>query len=65
VPRIVVEVAYNEVQKSPKYKSGMALRFARIARIREDKTAEEADTIEKVRQIFEEQFLKKGRYKTD
>jgi len=65
VPRIVVEVAYNEVQKSPKYKSGMALRFARITRIREDKTAEDADTIEKVRQIFEEQFLKKGRYKTD
>jgi DNA ligase-1 len=65
VPRIVVEVAYNEVQKSPKYKSGMALRFARITRIREDKTAEEADTIEKVREIFEEQFLKKGRYKTD
>jgi DNA ligase-1 len=65
VPRIVVEVTYNEVQKSPKYKSGMALRFARITRIREDKTAEEADTVEKVREIFEAQFLKKGRYKTD
>jgi len=36
-PQIVVEVAYNEIQKSPKYKSGMALRFARITRIRDDK----------------------------
>jgi DNA ligase-1 len=65
MPRIIVEVSYNEVQKSPKYKSGMALRFARITRIREDKSAEEADTIEKVREIFEAQFLKKGRYKTN
>jgi DNA ligase-1 len=65
VPKIVVEVAYNEIQKSPKYKCGMALRFARITRIRDDKEAEEADTIEKVREVFEEQFLKKGRYRTN
>ena len=64
LPRIVVEIAYNEVQKSPKYKCGMALRFARITRIRDDKTAEEADTIQRVEEIFERQFLKKGRYKT-
>jgi DNA ligase-1 len=64
VPRIVVEVAYNEIQKSPKYKSEMALRFARITRIREDKTPEQADTIQRVRDIYERQFLKKGRYKT-
>ncbi|MEM3550873.1 MAG: ATP-dependent DNA ligase [Candidatus Bathyarchaeia archaeon] len=63
-PKIVVEVAYNEVQKSPKYKCGMALRFARITRIREDKTPEEADTIQKVREIYENQFLKKGEYKS-
>jgi DNA ligase-1 len=63
IPKIVVEVAYNEIQKSPKYKSGMALRFARITRLREEKTPEEADTIEKVREIYEGQFLKKGRYK--
>jgi DNA ligase-1 len=62
LPRIVVEVMYNEVQKSPKYKCGMALRFARISRIRDDKTAEEADTIQRVREIYERQFLKKGRY---
>jgi DNA ligase-1 len=64
VPKIVVEVTYNEIQKSPKYKCGMALRFARINRIREDKTPEEADTIQHVREIYEKQFLKKGRYKT-
>ena len=65
IPKIVVEVVYNEVQKSPKYKCGMALRFARISRIREEKTPEEADTVRRVREIYEGQFLKKGRYKTD
>ena len=65
IPRIVVEVLYNEIQKSPKYRCGMALRFARINRIREDKTPEEADTIQKVREIYEKQFLKKGRYKAN
>jgi DNA ligase-1 len=65
LPKIVVEVAYNEVQRSPKYKSKMALRFARITRIRDDKNPEDADTIAKVREIYERQFAKKGRYKTD
>jgi len=65
VPKIVVEVTYNEIQKSPKYKCGMALRFARINRLREEKTSEEADTVQRVREIYEKQFLKKGRYKTD
>ena len=60
VPKIVVEVAYNEIQKSPKYKCGMALRFARITRIRDDKTPEEADTIQRVREIYASQFSKKG-----
>ncbi len=61
-PKIVVEVAYNEIQRSPKYECGMALRFARITRIRDDKSVDEADTIQKVRGIFEEQFKKKSRY---
>jgi DNA ligase-1 len=65
LPKIVVEVAYNEIQKSPKYKSEMALRFARISRIRDDKNPEDADTIEKVREIYEMQFAKKGRYNTE
>jgi len=63
IPRIVVEVAYNEVQRSPKYECQMALRFARITRVRDDKTPEEADTIQQVREIYERQFEKKGRYK--
>ena len=62
VPRIVVEVAYNEIQKSPKYKCGMALRFARIARIRDDLDSEDADTVQRVREIYEKQFEKKARY---
>jgi DNA ligase-1 len=61
-PLIVVEVAYNEIQKSPKYKCGMALRFARITRVRDDKSPEEADTIQRVRKIYEKQFEKKARY---
>jgi len=65
IPRVVVEVAYNEIQKSPKYKSEMALRFARITRVRDDKTPEDADTIAKVREIYERQFAQKGRYKAD
>jgi DNA ligase-1 len=64
-PKIVVEVAYNEIQKSPKYQSQMALRFARITRIRDDKSAEDADTIQRVRKIYERQFQKKGRYKPE
>jgi len=62
LPRIVVEVVFNEIQKSPKYKCGMALRFARITRIRYDKSPEDADTIKKVRRLYEEQFEKKARY---
>jgi len=62
LPRIVVEVAYNEIQRSPRYKSGMALRFARITRIRDDKTPDEADTIEMARRIYERQFEKKAKY---
>ncbi len=62
-PQIVVEVAYNEVQKSSRYECGMALRFARITRIRPDKSPEEADTIQRVREIYKRQFTAKGRYK--
>ena len=61
LPKIVVEVAYNEIQRSPKYESRMALRFARITKIRDDKTPEEADTIETVRKIYESQFERKAK----
>jgi DNA ligase-1 len=50
-PEVVVEVAFNNIQKSPQYKSGMALRFARIVRFRPDKTAAEADTIQTMRAL--------------
>ncbi len=63
IPKIVVEVAYDEIQKSPRYKSQMALRFARISRIRDDKTPEEVSTIEQMQEIYERQFKVKGKYK--
>jgi len=50
-PEVVVEVAFNNIQNSPKYESGMALRFARIVRVRPDKTAEEADTIQAMHRL--------------
>jgi DNA ligase-1 len=50
-PEQVVEVAFNDVQESPHYPGGLALRFARVKRYREDKRADEADTIETVRAI--------------
>jgi DNA ligase-1 len=51
-PELVVEVAFNEVQASPQYPGGVALRFARIKRYRTDKTPAEADTIDAVRAIY-------------
>ncbi len=65
MPKIVVEVAYNEIQRSPKYKCGMALRFARIVRVREDKDVGEADTLQRIKEIFERQFEKKGKWVED
>ncbi|MDQ4084491.1 MAG: ATP-dependent DNA ligase [Actinomycetota bacterium] len=50
-PELVVEVAFDGVQHSPRYPAGMALRFARVLRHREDKTAAEADTVGTVRAI--------------
>jgi ATP-dependent DNA ligase I len=57
-PEVVVEVAYNDIQRSTQYECGMALRFARIVRIRDDKSAEEADTIDAVARDFERQAVK-------
>ncbi|MDB4960195.1 MAG: ligase ATP-dependent Dnl1 [Myxococcales bacterium] len=50
-PELVVEIAFNDVQRSSQYPGGMALRFARLVRYRDDKTAAEADTIDAVRAI--------------
>jgi len=46
---LVVEVAFDGVQRSPRYPGGVALRFARVKRYRTDKRAAEADTIDTVR----------------
>ena len=54
-PELVVEIAFSDVQASPRYPAGLALRLARVKRYREDKPASEADTIATVRQIFERQ----------
>jgi DNA ligase-1 len=55
-PSIVVEVAFNEIQRSPHYSSGFALRFARITRFREDKRPEDADTKQRLSQLYRDQF---------
>jgi DNA ligase-1 len=51
-PKIVLEVAFNNVMKSDRHESGYALRFPRIVRLRPDKSPEEADTIERAEEIF-------------
>lgn len=60
-PRTVVEVTFNEIQKSAQYPSGLALRFARITRIRDDKPPGQADTLQTLRGLYERQFRTKGR----
>lgn len=57
-PEVVVEVAYSDIQRSPKYEGGMALRFARIVGVRSDKSPAEADTIEAVAAAFDRQVVK-------
>jgi DNA ligase-1 len=52
-PELVVEVAFNDVQTSPTYPGGLALRFARVKRYRPDKQAAEADTVDAVRRIHQ------------
>ncbi|MFL6226546.1 MAG: ATP-dependent DNA ligase, partial [Actinomycetes bacterium] len=52
-PELVVEIAFDGLQRSPRYPGGLALRFARVVRYREDKRADEADTIDTVRAIYD------------
>ena len=59
-PKIVVEIEYDEIQQSERYPSGKALRFARIKQIRYDKSPEEADTIQRVNDIYNSQFRRKA-----
>jgi DNA ligase 1 len=57
-PKIVLEVAFNNMMRSTRHESGYALRFPRIVRLRPDKRPEDADTIETVKEIYERQHAK-------
>jgi DNA ligase 1 len=57
-PKIVLEVAFNNIQQSSRHESGYALRFPRIVRIRTDKSASEIDTLESVAKLFARQTSK-------
>jgi DNA ligase-1 len=59
VPKYVFEVAYQEIQKSPKYESGYALRFPRFIRLRDDKDVSEADSIKRLEDLYNLQFKRK------
>jgi DNA ligase-1 len=50
-PELVAEIAFDTVQRSPRYPGGVTLRFARVIRYRPDKRADEADTLESVRAL--------------
>ena len=54
-PQIVLEIAFDRIQESKRHKSGYAMRFPRIARIRDDKSVDEISTIDEVRKIYEGQ----------
>jgi DNA ligase-1 len=54
-PEIVVEIAFSDLQASPRYPGGLALRLARVKRYRTDKRPEDADTMESVRRIYASQ----------
>ena len=60
-PEIVVEVIASEIQESSTYDSGMALRFARINRLREDKGPMDALTLTELKEIYNSQFQFKAR----
>ena len=55
-PEVVLEVAFDSIQHSTRHKSGYALRFPRIVRIRDDKPVEEIDTVERVAALYERYF---------
>src|SRR5207253_6336956 len=57
-PKLVIEVAFNNIQKSKRHESGYALRFPRIVRARRDKAAPEIDTLETVAKLFARQTVR-------
>ena len=58
LPEVVLEVAFDSIQRSERHDSGYALRFPRIKRVRNDKSVADIDTLEKVAAIFQRQKLK-------
>ena len=60
-PQIVLEIAFDRIQESKRHKSGYALRFPRIARLRDDKSIAEVSTIDEVRRIYEGQLAREHR----
>jgi DNA ligase-1 len=59
-PEVVVEVLFSDLQRSPTYRAGLALRFARILRVRDDKTPAEADTLAHLRALLAAQESHRG-----
>jgi DNA ligase-1 len=59
-PQVVLEIAFDRIQESKRHKSGYAMRFPRIARIRDDKTVDQISTIDEVRRIYEGQLKREG-----
>ncbi|MDI6721068.1 MAG: DNA ligase, partial [Candidatus Aenigmarchaeota archaeon] len=57
-PKIVLEIGYEEIQRSPKYPTGYALRFPRLLRIRDDKRPEDINTIKDIERLFRQQGKK-------
>jgi DNA ligase-1 len=59
-PKIVIEIAFDIIQESTLHESGFSLRFPRIVRIRDDKPAEEIDSLQRVREIYREMVKREG-----
>jgi len=64
-PTVVLEIAFDRIQESSRHKSGYAMRFPRIARIRDDKTVGQISTIDEVRRIYEGQLRREGQKEGD
>ncbi len=64
-PKVVLEIAFDRIQESKRHKSGYALRFPRIVRIRDDKTVEQISTIDEVRRIYEGQLRREAQHEGD
>ena len=64
-PEVILEISFDTVQRSNRHNSGYALRFPRIKNIRYDKSIENIDSLDKVKEIYENQFYVKSKSKKD